>query len=335
MAELMRALVKSAPGVDSVVVMTIPKPKPSSGQVLIEVGAAGVCGTDLHIIDGSYTSRPPVVLGHEVAGTVVDVGPGAASTWIGARVACQTQHQVCDCEYCQTDRRNLCDRRESMGSFVNGGFAKWLTCAETLVHRLPVGLSIQAGALLEPLACVTHLLLDPPIVNVGDRVLVTGPGPMGLIAAQVARAAGAEVVVSGRPSDDMRLGIASALGLVAVSELPKLEFDVVIECSGSEAGARSALNAARKSGRYVSVGIHGRDITLPFDLVLYKELTISSGFASTRRSWQRALALLRNSVVDLESLITAVEPLDHWETVFSNLREGVGMKTIFDPSLSD
>src|SRR5690606_6388398 len=138
--------------------------------------------------------------------------------------------------------------------------------------------------------CVTHCLLDPPVVSAGDRVLVTGPGTIGQLAAQVARAAGGQVTLAGLPKDTERLAIAAGLGIATTSELPEANaFDVVIECSGSAPGAEAALRAARRAGRYVQIGIFGKDVTLPMDQVLYKELVFSSGFASTPMSWRRAI----------------------------------------------
>ena len=180
--------------------------------MLVEVHGAGVCGTDLHIASDGYPTRPPVIMGHEVAGVVVGLGDDVDPAWLGARVACETHHQVCDCVYCRDGRRNLCFNKTSMGSFVDGGFASHVVVPATLLHRVPDGVSDHAAALTEPLACVCHLLLDPPVAGAGDRVLVTGPGPMGLLAAQVARACGATVTVVGLPADAPRLAVASGLG---------------------------------------------------------------------------------------------------------------------------
>src|SRR5690606_29242795 len=132
-------------------------------------------------------------------------------------------------------------------------------------------------------ACIAQCLLDPPVVQPGDRVLVTGPGAMGQLAAQVARACGGVVTLAGLASDEARLAVAAGLGIgigTTIQQPAEEAFDVVIECSGSAPGAANALRAARRGGRYVQVGIFGRDVTVPFDAVLYKELTVTSGFAS-------------------------------------------------------
>lgn len=330
----MRAVVKSRLGEGGVALATWPVPSPGPGDVIVEVHAAGVCGTDLHLLEDGYPSRPPVVMGHEVAGVVIELGSEVDPAWLGARVACETHHQVCDCDLCRAGKRNLCDNKTSMGSFVDGGFAERVKVPARLLHRVPDGVSLSAAALSEPLACAAHLLLDPPVVNSGDRVLITGPGPMGLLCAQVARSMGARVVLAGLPADAERLAVAERLGFETSQGTVDPGFDVVIECSGSGGGARLALESVRKAGRYVSVGIHGRDVTVPFDLVLYKELTITSGFAATAESWRRAMRLLELGHVDLDAMVTSVEPLQNWDAVIARLRAGEGMKIVFDPRLA-
>jgi len=333
MSEQMIAVVKSRLGDGGVAVGAVPFPTAGPTDVIVEVHAAGVCGTDLHLLEDGYPSRPPVVMGHEVAGVVVELGESVDPEWMGARVACETHHQMCDCDLCRSGRRNLCDNKTSMGSFVDGGFAERVKVPVRLLHRVPDHVPLDQAALSEPLACVAHLLLDPPVINAGDRVLVTGPGPMGLLCAQVARSMGAHVLVAGLPADAPRLALAAELGFETSQTRVEPGFDVVVECSGSGGGARTALEAVRKGGRYVAVGISGGDVTVPLDLLLYKELTMTSGFAATAESWRRAMRLLDLGLVDLAPLVTGREPLRNWESVIGKLRSGEGMKIVLDPRL--
>jgi L-iditol 2-dehydrogenase len=330
----MMAVVKTGHGPDSVALAERPLPSPRPGTVLVEVHGAGVCGTDLHIAADGYPTRPPVIMGHEVAGVVVECGEGVDLAWLGVRVACETHHQVCDCVYCRDGRRNLCFNKTSMGSFVDGGFASHVVVPETLLHRVPDHVSDHAAALSEPLACVCHLLLDPPVTGAGDRVLVTGPGPMGLLSAQVARACGAHVTVVGLPTDGARLVVANQLGFETAHSADPEAYDVAVECSGSAGGATVALEGVRRGGRYVAVGIFGRPVTLPVDLVLYKELTVTSGFAATARSWRRALRLLDDGAVDVTALISSVRPLSAWASVFADLQRSDQLKIVFDPRMA-
>jgi len=333
MSEQMNAVIKSRLGEGGVGVGTVPLPVPGPTDSIVEVHAAGVCGTDLHLIEDGYPSRTPVIMGHEVAGVVIEVGSDADPAWVGARVACETHHQVCDCDLCRGGKRNLCDNKTSMGSFVDGGFAERVRVPVRLLHRVPDHVPLAQAALSEPLACVAHLLLDPPVISAGDRVLVIGPGPMGLLCAQVARSMGARVLVSGLPADAARLEMAAQLGFATSDGVVEPGFDVVIECSGSAGGVRVALGAVRKAGRYVAVGISGGDVTVPLDQLLYKELTMTSGFAATAESWRRAMRLLEDGLVDLAPLVTGIEPLRNWESVIAALRAGEGMKIVLDPRL--
>jgi L-iditol 2-dehydrogenase len=178
-------------------------------------------------------------------------------------------------------------------------------------------------------------LFDPPVINAGDRVLVLGPGTMGILTAQAARAAGGRVVVAGLPADRRRLAIADGLGLATVTvgdePIPDEAYDAVCECSGAQPAAATALAAVRKGGRYVHVGIFGRPVTLDFDQVLYKEIVYTSGFASTPQSWTRAMSLLESGAVELDPLVSEVVPIAEWERAFAATRAGAGMKFVIDP----
>jgi L-iditol 2-dehydrogenase len=164
-------------------------------------------------------------------------------------------------------------------------------------------------------------------------VLVVGPGPIGLLAAQVAHAQGGVVHVRGTPRDAARLEVASFLGFetLTTDDPPVAGFDVVVECSGHEAGMTSAFEAARRGARYVQIGLAGKDVSIPFDLVCFKELTVTSGNASTPESWHRALELIDSSSVDLGPLLTEAVPLADWERAFAATRAGDGIKYVLVP----
>jgi L-iditol 2-dehydrogenase len=329
-------LAKLAPGPGHVDLAERPDRSPGPGEVAIEVHGAGVCGTDLHIEADEFASVPPVTMGHEIAGVVSVLGEGVDPSWLGARVVSETYYSTCgECEWCRAGRINLCPYRRSLGSFVDGGFAPSVVVPAKNLHRIPDWLDEHAAALAEPLACVCHCLLDPPAVREGDRVLVTGPGPVGLLAAQVAGALGGDVTVAGLPSDGTRLAAAQSLGFAtAESGADGLDdFHVVVECSGSAGGAATCLRAARRGARYVQVGVFGKDVTVPLDAVFQKELVLSSGFASTPSSWRRALELIADRRVELAPLVSEVAPLEAWERVFADLRGGRGIKVVFDPRL--
>lgn len=338
-AETMPAVVKAAPGVGGVHLRHIPVPHAGPNHIRVRVVATGVCGTDLHIAADEYAHEAPVVMGHEICGVVDEVGTGAQGVAIGDAVVTETYFSWCGaCFWCRAGKINLCPSRRSLGSFEDGGFAPYVVMPAVNAHVLPTGAMNETAdppayfALVEPLACVCHCLLDPPIVNVGDRVLVTGPGAMGQLSAQVAAACGGAVTLVGLEQDRERLAVAHGLGIDVQARAPEPDsYDVVIECSGSAAGAATALESARRGARYVQVGIFGRSVSVRFDTVLYKELHVSSGFASTPISWRRAMSLIASGDVRLEPLVTAEFSISEWNQAFEAVRHGSGIKTVIAP----
>ncbi len=333
----MRGLAKLAPGPGNVGLAERPEPQALAGHVVLAVQAAGICGTDLHIADDEFRSVPPVTMGHEVCGVVRSVGDGVDPGWLGVLVVAETYFSTCGaCRHCRGGRTNLCLERRSIGSAVDGAFAPRLVVPVGNLHRVPRGLTAEAAALTEPLACCCQCLLDPVVVQEGDAVLVVGPGPVGLIAAQVARDCGAVVYVRGVARDGVRLHKARELGFetsVAPDALTG-EFDVVIECSGSADGILTCFEHARRGGRYVQVGLAGRPVPVPFDEVCYRELVVTGGNASTAASWLRAIELLERGAVDLATLVTDVVPLEEWERGFDLTRSASCVKVVIDPRVS-
>jgi L-iditol 2-dehydrogenase len=331
----LRGLTKLAEGRGHVALAERPEPVAVAGHVVLDVVAAGICGTDLHIYDGEYATAIPVTIGHEVSGIVAEVGADVDPAWLGTRVVSETYFSTCGrCAWCRTGRINLCPQRRSIGTHVDGACAPRLLVPVRGLHRVPEALDGLAAALAEPLACACHSLLEPePAVRAGDEVLVVGPGPVGLLAAQVARAAGGHVHVRGTPRDVGRLSAARGLGFeTSAGDESSFEADVVVECSGSEAGMAVALASARRGGRWLQMGIAGRPVKLPFDVVCFHELTVTSGFASTPTSWAAALKLLERRAVTLEPLLSEVVPLAEWERAFAATRAGEGIKFVLDPS---
>jgi L-iditol 2-dehydrogenase len=329
----MLGVTKTGPG--TVELTERPEPAVRAGHVVLDVVGAGICGTDLHIWDDEFPSEPPVTMGHEVSGVVREVGEGVAGWAVGDRVVSETYFSTCgECEWCRGGRLNLCAQRRSIGSREDGAFAPRLLVPARGLHRIPDWLDGHAAALAEPLACVCHSLLDPQVVNEGDAVLVVGPGPVGLLAAEVALACGGTVHVRGTERDEARLARARDLGCSTslVGEPFDGEPRVVIECSGSAAGIAFALESAARGGHLVQIGLAGKPVAIPFDQVCYRELTVTSGNASTPRSWRRALELIGDHRVVLKALVTEVVPLAEWERAFAATRAGSGIKYVIDPS---
>lgn len=343
----MKAIMKVAPGVGNVELCEIPEPRPGPGQVRIRIGAAGLCGTDLHIYKDEFRSWPPVVLGHEVAGEIVELGEGVHGLAPGMRVTSETYFSYCGkCRSCRAGHTNLCLERRSIGSAVNGGFTNYLVVPARNIHELPASVDFRAGALTEPLACVAHATLTTPTVAPGDVAVIAGPGAIGLLTLQVVKAAGATAIVLGTDADEHRLALATQLGADAVVNVQRgdaaavvrdltlegLGADVVYECSGAGPAAQQLLTLVRRHGRYVQVGLFGKPVAWDLDQLVYKELTATGTNASTPPSWLRALDLMGSGKVRTDLLITHEFPVTAWEKGFATFEDKSGIKTIFVPA---
>ena len=341
----MKAVMKTAPGVGNVEVRDIAEPSTPPGHVKIAVQAAGICGTDLHIYYDEYRSWPPVVLGHEVAGCVAEVGSGVERVRPGDRVTSETYFYTCGtCRFCRAGRINLCPERRSIGSAVHGGFTSYLVVPERNVHVLPNGLSYLAGALTEPLACVVHGALELPRVVPEDVAVVAGPGAIGLLTAQTIKAAGARVVVLGTDADAHRLRLAAELGADHVFSVQRDDYraaigelsagagaDIVYECSGAGASAQGLLELVRRGGQYAQIGLFGKPVAWDLDQVCYKELALTGSNASVPSAWQRALKLLADGLVKTEPLVSGVFPLTAWRDAFDAFEKKSGLKSVLKP----
>jgi L-iditol 2-dehydrogenase len=337
---------KVARGFGNIELRDISEPTPGPGQVKIKVKAAGICGTDLHIYKDEFRSRPPVVLGHEVAGEIVEVAPDVSTVTTGMRVTTETYYSTCGvCMYCRRGQNNLCLNRLSIGSGVNGGFTSYVIVPARNIHALPEAVDFQAGALTEPLACVVHGVLNTPTVAPGDVAVIAGPGAIGLLTLQVVKAAGAVVVMLGTNADAQRLKLARDLGadhvvnvqqespdeLIADITQEGLGADVVYECSGAGPAAEQLLRLVRRRGRYVQIGLFGKPVQWDLDQLCYKELTATGSNASVPSAWDKALKLLDQGIVRTAPLITDIFPVDQWEQAFQTFEAKSGVKTLLTP----
>jgi L-iditol 2-dehydrogenase len=340
----MKGVAKVARGEGNVALIDVPEPELKPGYVIIEVKAAGICGTDLHIYHDEFKTNPPVIMGHEVAGVVAEVGEGVTNCAPGDRVTSETYFYVCgQCQFCREGFVNLCPSRRSIGSAVNGAFTRYLLVPQHNIHHLPPEVNEQAGALTEPLACCVHAL-ELTRVEPGETAVVSGPGAIGLLMAQVVKAAGARVIVLGTQADEARLEKARQLGMdfvfnVQVEDTAArvrdmtngLGADVVFECAGAPTSAQNCLELVRRQGRYAQVGLFGKPITWDLDQVCYKELKVSGSNASVPSAWRKALALLASGQVQTRPLISTSLPISEWQQAFELFEQRGGHKIILTP----
>jgi L-iditol 2-dehydrogenase len=343
----LKAVVKYQAGKGFVEVRDVQDPRPGPAQVRVEVKAAGVCGSDLHIYHDeiSIPVEPPVIMGHEFSGVIADLGEGVEGLRLGDRVTCETTAWSCGrCLQCRLGHHNMCASRKVIGYAFDGCFAKYCVVNEKQVHLLPDNVDLISGALTEPLACCVHAVLELTSVSAGDTVVITGPGPIGLLCLQLVKAAGGYAVMCGTSQDRARLELAKQLGAdltVNVEELDVLGLigdltdaqgaDLFFECAGAPAAARLGLQVTRRGGQYTQVGLFPGPFELSFDLIAYKELRVTGSLGQRWTSWKRSLALLAQGQIDTKVLVSHVLPITEWREAFRLFEERQGLKIVLEP----
>ena len=343
----MKAIVKYDAGPGNVEIRDVPEPSPAPGQIKIKVEIAGICGSDLHIYhsDIAIPVRPPVVIGHEFSGVITELGEGVEGFEVGERVVSETAFSYCGvCEYCVAGYYNLCNNRRTLGYWYNGVFTNYTVVPAGRVHKLPDNIDFLSAAMIEPLACVTHAVFDLTSIEAGDKVLVTGPGAIGLMAMMTAKARGAVVLVSGTGIDANRLKLAKELGAdyAVDSENEDLEglckaitggngFDTVLECSGAGAATNSGLKLIKKRGYFCQIGMGNKPIMFDLESIYYKEIRFTGSLGSRRASWLRALALVSQGRVDIKPLASHTFPITEWEKAFEYFENKTGQKIMLKP----
>ncbi|MBW4081423.1 zinc-binding dehydrogenase [Paenibacillus sp. S150] len=341
----MKALVKKEAGYGHMEVMDVEEPEIGPDQVKIEVKYAGVCGTDLHTYEGRYKVKAPVTLGHEFSGEVVAVGDHVTNVQVGDRVTSETTFYICgSCEYCKSGHYNLCSTRKGLGTQQNGGFAKYVVARKESVHRLPHNVDYLSAALTEPLACAHHAV-SKAAVKRGEVAVVLGPGPIGLLTAQIAKSRGATVVITGLEKDKIRLDKALELGIdyvinIQSEDVKKLvdslteEYgaDVVLECTGAVPAVTMGLDLLAKKGRYVQVGIFGTaEIPVDFEKIIQKEIKVIGCRSQNPFDWGPSLQLMNDQKVNAEALVTHRFDLSQWEQAFKLMKNGEAIKVVLTP----
>ena len=321
--------------------------KPDANEVLVEVHSAGICGSDLHIHHDhiKIPIKPPVVIGHEFSGTIIERGSAVKSVEIGDRVTVEPGFSTCGrCDYCRSGFNNLCNQREVIGYWHNGAFAKYCTAPEHGLHKLPLNVDFISGSLTEPLACCVHGVIEQTKISAGDFVAITGPGTIGLLSLQLAKAEGGIVAVCGTAVDENRLKRAAELGATLTIDVEKEDAvgiieahtdgygaDVLLECSGAAPAARLGLELVRKRGKYTQMGLFGNPIEVDFERIAFKELQVTGFISQKPTAWERALKLMEHGMVSTKALITHEMPISEWERAFDLFESREGLKLILHP----
>jgi D-arabinitol dehydrogenase (NADP+) len=325
----MKAARINQPGQMQLLEMECPEPAP--GEVLIQVMASGICGTDIHIFRGEYLGGYPVIPGHEFAGVVGAVGSGVTRFKIGDRVAIEPNIACDNCENCLNNRQNFCLNWQAVGVTRLGGMAQWTTAPEKVVFDIG-DLPFSAGAFVEPLSCVLHGLdrLDP---GMADKVAILGAGPIGILLLQGVRLRGASQVTV-VDKNAARLQFAGTIGadqtLSSLDDLKADGYDTVIDATGAIPVMQRSIDFARPGGKVLLFGVppSGKDISIEAFKIFHKGLTILSSFTSVRNSYQ-AIDLLRSGRIRVDQLVSHHLPLEAFQRGIEIIEGGLeGVKKV-------
>jgi L-iditol 2-dehydrogenase len=316
-----------------------PMPQPEIGpdDVLIRVRACGICGSDVHGLDGSTGRRiPPLVMGHEAAGEVAATGANAGDLHPGDRVTFDSTIYCGHCFYCGRGEVNLCDNRQVMGVSPgpyrrHGAFAEYVAVPRRIVYRLPDALSYEQAAMIEAVSVAMHAVSLTP-VHLGDTAVVIGSGMIGVLTIQSLRAAGCARVIAIDPNQE-RLALARQLGATeCLTEPALLNADLVIECVGNKDAVRAAISSVRKGGAVTLVGNVAPTVELPLQEVVTRQIRLQGSCASSGE-YPAAINLMAQGMIRVDPLISAVAPLAEGAEWFGRLyrREPNLMKVILRP----
>lgn len=344
----MKALVKTQKGKGFIEVRDVAEPSPKDGEVKILIAACGICGSDIHVRHDSFPYWPPVILGHEFTGEVIEVGSGCSVLKPGDRIVAEPHTKACGkCYLCRTGNIQICPEKRSPGWGIDGGMAEYICYPEKLLHKIPDSMSWDQAVMVEPTANIVTDLLERTKVEAGDFVVIQGPGPIGLLAAMAARAVGAkDVAIIGTPSDvEIRFKKARELGfsnLFNIGEVNTIEAvndltggigaDIVVDCSGSPKAISSTADLVKKMGKICAIGLTGnKKVELDWDKFAFKVATLTFNLSTSYTSWEKSISLISSGLIEAEKLVTHRASLNEWEQVFDDIENLKALKGVLIP----
>lgn len=336
------AVVNFAPEPGSVEIREVSRPEIGPDDVLVEVAAVGVCGSDLHqwTATHSWPVNYPVVLGHEFAGVVVETGSRVERWSAGDRIASETA-AVIDAENPMSRQGlyNLDPTRKGFGYGVDGAMTRYARVPARCLHHVPDALPLEHAALTEPCCVAYNSVVGNTRIRPGDRVLVIGPGTIGILCAAVARLCGGEVAVLGLDSDRDRFAVARQYGCETLTDATEwaqqrdgLGVDVVIDAAGVSATLKSALQLVRPAGWITKVGWGPKPLDFSIDPLVQKNVTLQGSFSHHWTIWERVLSLLASGQLDVAPIIGGIWPLQQWREAFEKMHGGSIVKSVLRPS---
>jgi L-iditol 2-dehydrogenase len=336
------AVVNYAPEKGSVEIREIPRPAIGEDDVLLEVMNVGICGSDLHqwTADHSWPVNYPIVLGHEFAGYIAETGSRVSGWQAGDRVVSETA-AVIDPNNAMSRQGlyNLDPTRKGFGYGVDGAMTRFVRVPARCLHRVPDQLPFEQACLTEPCCVAYNAVVENARLRPGDRVLVLGPGTIGLLCAAVARLCGAEVAVVGLAADSHRLSIARQYGCETITgdatgwarQRDGLGADCVIDAAGASATLKIALQLVRPNGHITKVGWGPQPLDFSLDALVQKNVTLQGSFSHNWPIWERVIALLASGQLDVRPIIGGVWPLTEWREAFEMMHRCEVVKSVLKP----
>lgn len=342
MSQTSPAVVNFAEEAGSVEVREFERPKIGEEDVLVEVAAVGVCGSDLHQWTSSHSwpVNYPVVLGHEFAGHIVEKGASVGSCWSeGDRIASETA-AIVDLDNPMTRRGlyNLDPTRKGFGYGVDGAMTRYVRVPARCLHRVPEQLPMERACLTEPCCVAYNAVVNNSRIQPGDRVLVIGPGTIGILCAAMAKLNGAEVAVLGLESDAARFEVAKKYGCTPLTdakdwclERDGLGADVVIDAAGVSPTLKLAIDVVRPAGWVTKVGWGPKPLDFSLDPLVQKNVTLQGSFSHNWPIWERVLALLASGELDVEPITGGIWGVEDWNEAFEEMHSGRIVKSVLRP----
>ena len=344
----MKAIVRTSLEPGCMEVQERPIPEIADDEVLIKIKDVGVCGTDVNIYNGRLTTGTDVVIGHELSGVIEKVGAKVTRVKPGDRVVSRLNVGVCGtCKACLSGNPQMCEHRTCPGHWVDGAFAEYMKIEAKQVIKIADSISFEEAAFVEPMACVAHALLERAKVKPEEVVVLYGPGPIGLLALQMAKINGASkvIVVGTENSAQHRLPLAKKLGadMILISSKDDVEkivrdvtngegADLCIDCSGAPSAINSCLRMLRRQGRMCVIGL-SRERVFPVEWMTAaeKSLELIFSYSSSPTSWNICLSMLERKAIDVKSLITHKENLYGFEKIIEETKKGNVIKALIEP----
>lgn len=326
----------------SVEIREITRPAIGEEDVLLEVANVGVCGSDLHqwTADHSWPVNYPVVLGHEFGGCIAEVG-GRVTAWKpGDRVVSETAAVINpNSPMSRSGLYNLDPSRKGFGYGVNGAMTRYVQVPARCLHKIPDQLTFEEACLTEPCCVAYNAMAVNSNVKPGDRVIILGPGTIGILCAAVAKLCGAEVAVVGLESDQSRLKIAEQYKCDAIVRDARewamradgLGADFVVDAAGSSGTLKIALDLVRPNGQITKVGWGPQPLGFSLDQLVQKNVRLQGSFSHNWPVWERVIALLGNGALKVKPIIGGIWPITEWQEAFEKMHKGIVVKSILKP----